>query len=235
MTTHNLTEKENDYLELIINSDYHDGEAVVGNHVWSEATTASQKGCVASLQKKGFLDVSEPDAGRGNATTHAITQEGFEAHTDFVQAKNDDIVGQALTADHVVCEPEPAFEEPKTEKEIENEQKAEIINALPLEKLEEIVSGLVGAEIKFSRSMRTDNWGGVRYDLESNDFADKVSTPKGLFESIKVITWSGMWVDLEKNAVFMDLHYSYGHFDGGGNGHGFAKVAWYKDTNSWGF
>ena len=76
----NLTANERKAIEGIMNSEFHDGTAVVGNAVWSYSCNTfenkrSFSGTVSSLVKKGFVLKD----GVGEKATLILTQKGYDA------------------------------------------------------------------------------------------------------------------------------------------------------------
>lgn len=58
-TSVHITQLEADLLNKIYNSCFHDGEDPIGNAVWSEVDTQSEKGVMSSLIKKGLCGFDE--------------------------------------------------------------------------------------------------------------------------------------------------------------------------------
>lgn len=81
----NSTVLENALLANIINSEYQDGGDPVGHDVWSSGdfltggkiTASNIAGVMASLVKKGFVEVSQYSR---TETTVALTAKGMEAY-----------------------------------------------------------------------------------------------------------------------------------------------------------
>lgn len=89
-----ITPMEYDYLDVVVNSEFHDGEEVVDHPVWaplaSDFTTIKKKqlgGVASSLQQKGFVNIyddgSKPSHPGQQTITVAITGAGFEAYMRY--------------------------------------------------------------------------------------------------------------------------------------------------------
>lgn len=72
-----LTDGEFRILDLIVNSEYHDGFEIVGSPVWQVTKTKQDSGYMASCVKKGYAGVWN---GIKKDATCWITAKGYNAY-----------------------------------------------------------------------------------------------------------------------------------------------------------
>jgi hypothetical protein len=76
-----LTEKETKVLNLILNSEYHDGSNPINNWIWTDCVsdafdgTKSFSGITSQLQQKELANFS----GKGKDAVCCITQKGYDS------------------------------------------------------------------------------------------------------------------------------------------------------------
>ncbi len=89
-----ITDKEFAVLGAVINSQYHDGNHPVGNHVWTAEladedevagmTRHQVAGTLATLQTKGLVYTQ----GSGRDGTTCVTEDGYVTYTAFKEWNN---------------------------------------------------------------------------------------------------------------------------------------------------